>query len=41
MGHLTEAELQAWIDRELDPAEHVRVTRHLEDCAGCRGDLQA
>lgn len=41
MEHLTEAELQAWIDRELDPAEHARVTGHLEDCAGCRRDLQA
>lgn len=41
MEHLSEAELQAWIDRELDPAEHGRVNRHLEDCAACRRDLQA
>ncbi len=41
MEHLTEAELQAWIDRELDPAEHARVNRHLEDCADCRSDLRA
>lgn len=36
MEHLTEAELQSWIDRELDPDEHARVSRHLEGCAGCR-----
>lgn len=41
MDHLTEADLQAWIDRELDPDEHVRVTGHLEDCAACRRRLQA
>lgn len=41
MEHLSEADLQARIDRELDPAEHGRVKRHLEDCAACRRDLQA
>ena len=44
MEHLTEAELQAWIDRELDPAERARVSRHLEDCPACRralGELRA
>lgn len=41
MEHLTEAELQAWIDRELDPGEHARVNGHLEDCADCRRELQA
>jgi hypothetical protein len=44
MDHLTEAELQAWIDRELDRDEHARVSRHLEDCPACRsllGELRA
>lgn len=36
MEHLTEAELQNWIDRELDPAERSRVSRHLEGCGTCR-----
>lgn len=39
MGHLTEAELQAWLDGELVPAERARVNRHLEDCADCRRGL--
>jgi len=39
MEHLTEAELQAWIDRELDPAERARASRHLEACPACRGLL--
>lgn len=44
MDHLTEAELQAWIDRELDQVERARVSRHLEDCPICRrllGELRA
>lgn len=44
MEHLTEAELQAWLDREIDPAERARVSRHLEDCADCRrvaGELRS
>lgn len=44
MDHLTEAELQAWIDRELDQVERARVSRHLEDCPACRrllGELRA
>lgn len=44
MEHLTEAELQAWIDREVDPDERARVSRHLEDCADCRrvlGELRS
>ena len=44
MEHLTEAELQAWFDREIDPDERARVSRHLEDCADCRrvlGELRS
>jgi len=44
MEHLTEAELQTWIDRELDPADQARVSRHLADCSECRrtlGELRA
>ena len=36
MEHLTEAELQTWLDRELEPDERARVSRHLEACATCR-----
>lgn len=39
MVHLTEAELQSWLDGELVPAERTRVSRHLEDCAECRRGL--
>lgn len=44
MEHLTEAELQTWIDREFDPADQARVSRHLADCSACRrtlGELRA
>ena len=44
MEHLTEAELQAWLDREIDRDERARASRHLEDCADCRrvlGELRA
>lgn len=36
MPHLSEAELQAWLDRELDPGERTRVAGHLEACVECR-----
>jgi anti-sigma factor RsiW len=36
MEHLTEAELQAWVDREIDSEERARVSRHLEGCDVCR-----
>lgn len=39
MGHLTEADLQAWIDRELPPEDQARANGHLEDCADCRREL--
>jgi hypothetical protein len=44
MNHLTEADLQSWIDEELDPAERIRVADHLASCTDCRretGDLRA
>lgn len=44
MEHLTEADLQAWIDREIDADERARVSQHLEDCADCRrvlGELRS
>ena len=44
MNHLTEADLQSWIDEELDPADRIRAADHLASCSECRrelGDLQA
>lgn len=44
MNHLTEADLQSWIDEELDPTERIRVADHLAECSSCRrvlGDLRA
>ncbi len=39
MNHLADAELQAWIDEELDPGDRIRVADHLASCADCRGLL--
>lgn len=36
MNHLADAELQAWIDEELDPDGRIRVADHLASCADCR-----
>jgi len=44
MNHLTDAELQAWIDEELDPGNRVQVADHLVSCVDCRhalSELQA
>ena len=39
MKHLTEADLQCWIDEELDPTERIRVADHLASCVDCRSEL--
>jgi hypothetical protein len=39
MQHLTESDLQAWIDGELAPGDLPRVNEHLEACAACRREL--
>jgi len=39
MRHLTEADLQSWIDEELDPTERIRVADHLAACVDCRREL--
>lgn len=31
-----EEQLQAYLDRELDPADHRAVEKHMEDCADCK-----
>ena len=36
MTHLSDAELQAWIDEELDPGDRVHVADHLAACSDCR-----
>ena len=40
-AHVTTESLSAYLDREL-PGSRVReVERHLEDCPGCRADLES
>jgi hypothetical protein len=39
MNHLTDADLQAWIDDELDPGVRVQVADHLASCGDCRASL--
>jgi len=36
MIHLSDADLQAWIDEELDPGNRVHVADHLASCSDCR-----
>ena len=36
MNHLIDADLQAWIDEELDPGDRIRVADHLASCSDCR-----
>jgi hypothetical protein len=33
--------LSSFLDRQLTPREQARVTRHLQECARCRADLQS
>ena len=35
MVHPTDETLNDYVERELSPAEHVRVATHLEVCAEC------
>lgn len=39
MRHLSEGELQSWIDAELDDASRASADGHLADCAECRAQL--
>lgn len=39
MNHLIDADLQAWIDEELDPGDRIRVADHLASCSDCRDAL--
>jgi mycothiol system anti-sigma-R factor len=34
-----EARLTPFLDRELNPAELIRVRQHLEDCPPCEGQF--
>ena len=34
--HLSDAELQRWLDSSLGPAGHKRVRAHLDSCESCR-----
>lgn len=40
MKHLSEHELQWWLDEEIPTSERGRVADHLSDCASCRSHLQ-
>ena len=35
-----EEQLHAYLDRELDPADHRAVEKHMEDCADCRANYE-
>ena len=35
MTHPSEETLNDYVERDLSPAEHVRIATHLETCAGC------
>lgn len=39
MRHLSEGELQSWVDAELDDASRASADQHLADCAACRAAL--
>jgi len=34
-----EERLQGYLDKELSPADHEAVARHIEECAGCKAVL--
>jgi anti-sigma factor RsiW len=36
MKHISEEEISAWVDRQLDPGEMGRVESHIRDCSECR-----
>jgi len=38
--HLESAEVAAYLDRALSPAERARVDAHLADCAECRAEVR-
>jgi|ERR1041385_133048 hypothetical protein len=40
-GHLTEAQLAGYLDRDLNRDERRRVEAHLDDCPVCRAELAA
>jgi anti-sigma factor RsiW len=37
MTHISEGDLRAWLDDELEAREMQMVSAHLQDCAECRG----
>jgi predicted anti-sigma-YlaC factor YlaD len=34
-------QFDAYLDGDLPPADHARVTAHLPDCAGCQAELES
>ena len=39
MAHLTEEQLNLYLDNELSTPEHTVVEAHLADCSACRSEL--
>jgi anti-sigma factor RsiW len=39
LGHLTNGEVAAYLDRALTPSDRSRVEAHLVNCAECRNEL--
>jgi hypothetical protein len=39
MRHATDGALVRWLDGECDGAERLTLSRHFDDCAGCRARL--
>ena len=40
-GHLSDADLAGYLDRDLTPEERRHVETHIDRCATCRGELIA
>ena len=38
--HLTDAQVNEYVDRVMDEAARAEVERHLASCAGCRGAIE-
>lgn len=39
-GHISEEQISAWVDRQLNPAEMGRVEGHVRGCGECRATAE-